>query len=154
MFTNAVVNTLIVAAEYYEVSLHREFISHMLIKLLAVGRSKDNLIIFSFSLQSRNAAVDGFALHHHSSKAAIRIVVNTTPLVEGIVTQVVQMNLCQPLLLRPCQYRLVDKSFQHFGQNCYNINSHNRCKYSEFSPIIQPFACKMPISCYVWEKES
>ena len=102
----------------------------MLVKLLAVGRCEDHLVIMALCLQGRDATVNGLTLHHHSGKSAIGIVVNTAPLVFGVVAQVVQMYLGKSFLLCPCQYRFVHEALEHLRQYGYNVYSH-KCKVNE-----------------------
>ena len=96
----------------------------MLVKLLAVGGGKDYLVIFSLGLEGADAAVYGLYLHHHAGKTAVGIVVHAAPFVLGVVAQIVQMYLSQPLLLGTCQDRFVNKALEHFGQNGNDIYSH------------------------------
>ena len=71
----------------------------MLVEPLSIGRGEDDLVIGTLRLQCSDTTVDGLTLHHHTCAAAIGVVVDTAPLIEGVVTQVMQMNLCQSFLL-------------------------------------------------------
>ena len=124
MLANAIVNALVVAAEDNHVVEHRERVGHRLVELLAVGRSEDHLVVVALRFQCRDASVDGLALHHHSRRAAERVVVHTAVLVGGVVAQIVQMYFHQSFLLCACKDRGVDKPVEHFGQHCDNVYSH------------------------------
>ena len=93
MFAYAVVDTLVVSAKDDEVLLEREVVGYMLVKLLAVGRGVDDLIVVALRLECADTAVDGLALHHHAGEAPVGIVVDAAPFVGGVVAQVVEMNL-------------------------------------------------------------
>ena len=88
--------------------------------------SESSLAIFvvALSFQRRDTTVDRFALHHHTGAAAIGVVIHTAPLVEGVVAQVVQTDLCQSFLLSPSKDRLVNEAFKHLGQYGYDVYSH------------------------------
>lgn len=131
MVAHTLVDALVVAAEDYDVALHREVVSHVLVELFAVWRREYHLVVVALRLQLRYAAVYRFALHHHSGESAVRIVVYAAPFVSGVVAQVVQMNLCETLLLCASKYRFVDKALKHFGQYGYNVYSH-KCKITQF----------------------
>ena len=104
MVAHALVDALVVAAEDYDVALHREVVSHVLVELFAVGRREYHLVVVALCLQLRYAAVYRLALHHHAGKTTVRIVVYAAPFVSGVVAQVVQMNLCETLLLCASKY--------------------------------------------------
>ena len=120
----ALVYTFVVASQDDEVALHRQLVGDMLVEAFAVGRGEDDLVIVTLSLQCRYAAVDGFALHHHARTSAVGVVVHAAPLVEGVVTQVVQAYFGQSLLLGPGQYTFVYEALQHFGQYGDDVYSH------------------------------
>ena len=124
MLSDTMVDAFVVATKYYEVTLHRKVVGYMLIKLLTVRRSEYHLVVVALSLQCRDTAVDRLTLHHHASKATIRIVVYTLPFVESVVAKVVEMNFGKSFFLSSCQYRLVEEVLKHFGQHGYNIYSH------------------------------
>ena len=139
MFADAIVDALVVSAEDDEILLQAHLVGDVLVEAFAIGRDVDHVIVVALGLQGRDAAVDGLALHHHTGKAAIGIVVHASPFVACIVAQVVQMNLCQSLLLCPRQNRLVDKPFEHLGQYSDNIYSHHIAKLLIFEDILSLF---------------
>ena len=96
-----------------------------MVKLFAVGRSENYVVVVTLLLKHSDAAVNWFNLHYHTSLAAKRVVVNLAVLVVGIVAQVVDMYLDEALLLGAQQNRLVDETFQHFWQNSDDVNSHD-----------------------------
>ena len=124
MITHTLVDAFIVTCKNNQIPFQRQFVGHVLVETLTVRRGKNHLIVVTFCLQGRDTAVDGLTLHHHSCTTSVRIVVHATPFVKGIVTQVVQTDLCQSFLLCPCQYALMDEAFEHLGQHRYNIYSH------------------------------
>ena len=157
MVAHTLINALIVSTEYDDVAFEREVVGNVLVKLLAVGRSIDYLIVIALGLQCRNTAVDGFALHHHTCKSSVRIVVYTAPLVGRVVAQIVQVNFCQSLLLGAGKYRFVNKALKHFGQYGYYVYSHT-CKFTQFRSSDQVFQSTiyktLPfITPYVWQIE-
>ena len=127
MVAHTLVHPFIVAAEYDDVFLQGEVVSHVLVELLSVWRGEDNLVVVAFGLQRRDTSVDGFYLHHHPGKTAIGIVVHSAPFVERVVAQVMQMNLSEPLFLCPCQDAFLHKSFNHLWQHGNDVYSHIVC---------------------------
>ena len=119
-----VVDALVVATQYNKVAFQREVVGNVLVKLLAVGRGVYHFVVVALRLQGRDAAVDRLYLHHHTRKASIGIVVNTTPLVESIVAQVMDMDFGESFLLGPCNNALVHEWLDHLGQNRYDIYTH------------------------------
>ena len=115
VLTNAVVDALVVSTENNEVALHREAVGHGLVELFTVGRGENHFVIVAFGLERCDAVVDGLALHHHSRKAAIGIVVDAAMFVGGVVTQVVHMNFDQSFFLRSRQDGGVEEAVEHFG---------------------------------------
>ena len=118
------VNTLVMSAENDDVLLQRQVVGNMLVELFAVGRREYHLVVVALRFQCRDAAVDRLYLHHHSREAPVRVVIHASPFVKCIVSEVVQMNLCQPLLLSPGKNRLVNESLYHLGQYGNNVYSH------------------------------
>ena len=124
MVTNTLVNAFVMSAEDDNILHHREVIGSMLSETLSIRRCENDLVIVSFFTQMGYAAVDRFYLHHHTRKASIGIVVNTTPLVESIVAQVMDMDFGESFLLGPCNNALVHEWLDHLGQNRYDIYTH------------------------------
>ena len=96
----------------------------MLVELLAIGRGEDDLVVLALGFQCGYAPVNRLALYHHAGEASVGIVVDPAPFVEGVVAEVVQVYLCQPFLLGPCQNGLVDEALKHLWQYCYDVYSH------------------------------
>ena len=124
MVAYALVDALVVACQDDEVALHRQFVGHVLVEAFAVGRCEDDLVVVALLLQCRDAAVNGLALHDHACRTAVGIVVDAAPLVERVVTEVVEADFCQSFLFGPCQDGLVDEAFQHLGQYGDDVYSH------------------------------
>ena len=124
MVADTLVDALVMTCKDDEIALQREFVGDMLVEAFAVGRREDHLVVVALGFQGCDAAVNGLALHHHTGTSAIGVVVYAAPFVEGVVTQVVQMDLCQSFFLCPCQDRLVYESFEHLGQHGDDIYSH------------------------------
>ena len=78
----------------------------------------------ALALELADTTVYGFALHNHSGKAAKGVVVYTAPLVQRVITQVVDVYLHQPFLLRPAKNTLLSKALQQLGQYGYDVYSH------------------------------
>ena len=72
-----------------------------------------------------DTGVNRLTLHDHTRKASVGIIVHTAVLVGGVVAQVVDMYVHEPLALGPGQNGHIDKAFQHLRQDCDNIYSHN-----------------------------
>ena len=124
MIAHALVDTFIMACEDDEVALERKFVGDVLVEAFAIGRGEDHFVVIALGLEGCDTAVDGLALHHHTGRAAIGVIINSAPFVEGVVTEVVQTDFCQSFLLSPCQDGFVDEAFQHLGQNGYDVYSH------------------------------
>ena len=86
MFAYTLVDTFIMASQDDKITFQRELVGHMLVESLAIGRCKDNFIVVALFLKCCYTAVDGLALHHHTSATAVWVVVNTAPLVKRVVT--------------------------------------------------------------------
>ena len=140
MVAHPLVNTFVMARKNDEVALQGEFVGHVLVETLAVGRGENHLVVVALSLQGADATVDRLALHDHSGRAAVRIVVHAAPLVERVVAQVVQAYFGQSLLLGTGQNRLVDEALEHLRQYGDNIYSHKYCFIFSMlrSPMLRP----------------
>ena len=103
MIAHSLVDAFIVACEDNQIALQRELVGHVLVEALPIRRGEDDLVVVAFRLQGCDTAVDRLTLHHHTSAAAVWIVIYPAPLVKGVVTQVVQTDLRQTFLLCPCQ---------------------------------------------------
>ena len=112
---HTLVDTFVMSTQNDEIALHRHLVGYLLVEGLSIRRHVDDIIVVAFSLQGRDATVDRFTLHHHAGASTVWIVVYTFPFVECIVSQVVQMNLCQSFLLCTGQDGFSEKSLQHFG---------------------------------------
>ena len=138
MVTHALVYTFIMTAENDHVLFQRKIVGHGLIILLTVRSGEDHLIVVALGLQRCDTAVDGLALHYHSRKTAVGIIVHPAPLVERIVAKVMEMDFGQPLLLGAGKNGTVDKALQHFGQHSDDVYSHNGflfdCKGKQNNP--------------------
>ena len=124
MLADAIVNTLVVAAQDDDILGHGEGVGHRLVKLLAVGCGENDFVVVALGLESGDAGINGLALHHHSRKATKGIVVHAAMLVGGIVAQVVHVDFNEALLLSTGQNGRTDKALQHFGQHGDNIYTH------------------------------
>ena len=124
VLANAVVDALVVSTENNEVALHREAVGHGLVELFTVGRGENHFVIVAFGLERCDAVVDGLALHHHSRKAAVGIVVDAAMFVGGVVTQVVHMNFDQSFFLRSRQDGGVEEAVEHFGNYGDDVDAH------------------------------
>ena len=124
MVAHALVHALVVTAEDDQIAHHRQVVGHALRQLLTVGRGEDHFVVVALRLQRGYAAVDRLYLHHHTSLTSKGIVIDTAPLVERIVTKIVQMDFRQTLLGGPGKDGFVDEAFQHFGKDADNVYSH------------------------------
>ena len=124
MFPYPVVDPLVVAAEDYDIVQQRHAVGHRLVEPLPVGRRENHLVVIPLGLQSADAAVNRLYLHHHSRLTPERVVVDLAVLVGRIVAEVMDMELHQPLRLRPFQNRAVERRVKHLRQNRQYINSH------------------------------
>ena len=125
MVAHSLVDALIVAGQDDEVALQRQLVGYMLVEAFAVRRGEDHFVVVALGLQGTDAAVYRLALHHHSCRTAVGIVVHPPPFVQRVVSQVVKPYLGQSFLLCPGQYRFVHESLQHLGQYGNNVYSHS-----------------------------
>ncbi|MPN62571.1 hypothetical protein SDC9_210320 [bioreactor metagenome] len=102
------------SAEYNDVLHHRKFIGNGLSELFPVGRSENNLIIFTLRLQKRDDPVDRFNLHHHPRFPSKGIIIYPFVLIECIITKVMKAKINQSLILGPLQNAVVKGPFYHF----------------------------------------
>ena len=109
MLTDAIVDTLIVAAEDDNILHQRESVGLVLIVCDAVGRGEDNLVVISFRLEFLDTAEHWLDLHHHTCLTTKWVVIDRTTLVVGIVSQIVDIYLGVPRLLRTLQNRLIER---------------------------------------------
>ena len=90
----------------------------------AVGGGIDHLVVGAFRLQLFDAAEDRFGFHHHACFAAERVVVHLPVPVERVVAQVVHGDFHQPFLLCPLEDRFVQRRYEQFGNDGYDVYSH------------------------------
>ena len=124
MVAHTLVDAFVVTCKNNQIALHRQLVGDVLVEAFTIGRSENHFVVVALSLQRRDAAIDGLALHHHACATSVGIVVHTAPLVECVVSQIVQTNLCKSFLLGSRQYTLVYEAFQHFGQYGDDVDSH------------------------------
>ena len=124
VFPDAVVYALVVSTQDDNVFAQTQGVGHRLCELFSVGCGENNLVVVPFGSQFRDASVYRFALHHHTGKAAERVIVHSAPLVGGVVAQVVEVYLHQSLALCPSKYTLIEKTFNEFGQDGYDVYAH------------------------------
>ena len=124
MFPDAIVDTFVVSTQDDNVFAQTQGVGHRLCELFSVGCGENNLVVVPFGSQFRDASVYRFALHHHTGKAAERVIVHSAPLVGGVVAQVVEVYLHQSLALCPSKYTLIEKTFNEFGQDGYDVYAH------------------------------
>ena len=74
--------------------------------------------------ESADTAVDGLTLHYHAGRTAKGVVIHPPPLVERVVSQVVDMNFHQPLLLGTAQDGLLHETLDERGQYRDDVYSH------------------------------
>ena len=96
----------------------------MLIVTHAVGRGVDDFVVVPLRLQFFHQLEHRFGFHHHARFTAERVVVGGFSLVVGVVVEVVNDDLHQPLLLRPLQDRFVEGRVQQFGYDGQYIDAH------------------------------
>ena len=88
MFPDAVVYTFIMPAENDEVVQERHLVSHGLVEGLAVGGGIDHLVIRSLAFEGRDCPINRLNLHHHAGLAAKWLIIYPSPLVGGVITEV------------------------------------------------------------------
>ena len=125
MLAYAIVNPLVVSAEYDYILTQRERVGHGLVEGLAVGRSEYHLVIFTLLLEMRYGTVYRLNLHHHSGLATKGVVINLTVLVGGVFAEIMHGYLHKPLVLRTLEYRAVERRIYHLGKYGKYIYSHN-----------------------------
>ena len=112
------------SAEYYDVTEQRQTVGHGLVERLAIGRSKNHLIVVPLLFQSGNTGINGLDLHNHTGLAAERIVIHLAVAAGGIVAQIVDHNLHKALVAGPFQDRAVDEGPEHLGHYCQQVYPH------------------------------
>ena len=124
MFTDAVVDALVVAAEDDDVFERREAVGLVLVVAYAVGRGVDDLVVVPLGLEFLDQLENRFALQNHARLAAEGVVVGGLAAVVGVVVEVVDDDPDEPLLLRTVQDRLVEGRGQQFGYDGEDVNAH------------------------------
>ena len=129
MFADAVVYAFVMTAKDYYVLAQRQFIGHWLVKLFAVGCGEDNLVVVALGGEGADTPVDRLALHHHACEAAEGVIVNAPVFANGVIAQVVQMNLHEPFFLGPAENALLKEALNKLGNNAYDIYAHVSLKF-------------------------
>ena len=114
MLTYAMVNALVMPAEYDYIVKKRHRVSHVLRQNLSVGRSIDDFIVVPLGFQSRETSVDRLNLHDHASFSSKRIVIDLAMPVGCVITQIMHMKLNQSLLRGTLHDRTREWRFKHF----------------------------------------
>ena len=112
------------SAENYDVIKHRHAVSHRLVEPLPVGRGENHLVIITFGFKCGDTTVDWLNLHHHPGLPAERIIIHLPVLVGSVVTQIMHMELHQPLFLCPLQNRASQRGLEHFWKYGYDVDTH------------------------------
>ena len=150
MLPEPLVHALVMAAQYYQVLLQRQFVGHRLAEHLAVGRGVYHLVVVALRLQFLYAVGQRLHSHHHSCTASVRVVVHAAVARQRIVVQVVEADLHQALLLCTTHYALLEEHIHHIGEQCQYVYSHNivLCSYLTLSrlPICKTVVSLMPFS--------
>lgn len=124
MFAHPVIYPFVMSAQDNDVSERRESVRFVLVVSDAVGGGIDHLVVGAFRLQLFDAAEDRFGFHHHACFAAERVVVHLPVPVERVVAQVVHGDFHQPFLLCPLEDRFVQRRYEQFGNDGYDVYSH------------------------------
>ena len=124
VFADAVVDALVVAAEDDDVVERREPVGFVLVVADAVGRGVDDLVVVPLGLEFLDQFEDRFALEDHARFAAEGVVVGGLAAVVGVVVEVMDDDLDQPLLLRAVQDGFVERGGQQFGDDCQDVDAH------------------------------
>ena len=102
----------------------RQAVGLVLVVAHAVGRGVDDLVVAAFGLEFLHQFEDRFGLHHHARFAAEGVVVGGFPFVVGVVVEIVDDDLHQPLLLRPFENRFVERRAEQFGDYGQYVDTH------------------------------
>ena len=132
MLADAMVHTLVVAAENHQVLLARKLVGHLLRERLPVGRGEDDLVVVPFGLELLHQGVHRLDHHHHAGVTAETVVVDLAPAAFPIVTDVVDMDFDEPLVAGPFDDGVAERAFQQLRHDSQDIDSHKRCKISEY----------------------
>ena len=124
MLSNAIINPLEMPTENNEIFSQRQRIGHRLIELLTIRSCKNYLVVFSFCLQSIDAALYGLYFHNHSGKPTKRIIIYPAILIFCIIAKIMNVDFCKPLILSAFHYGAVEEAFNHFRQNSDDVNTH------------------------------
>ena len=108
-----------------DVLCQRQAIRLSLRETLPIGRGEDNLIVMPLGGQFGDDTVDRLYLQHHPRAKTKRVIIHLAMFIQGVVAQVVHINLSQTLVLRPLHDRVVQRRFQQLRTSRNNINSHN-----------------------------
>ena len=117
-------------AKNYDIVKERESVGHRLVESLAVGSHEDDLVVVPLRLQLRYACVDGLYLHDHPGLSSERIIIDLTVTTGSIIAEIVDFNLCKPLVLGPLQDGTPEKSFKHLRHYGKQIYSHDSVSFN------------------------
>ena len=123
MVTHTLINAFVVSAKDDQVLLERELVSDLLVEAFAVRSGEDNLVVMPLGCQFGNESVDRFDLQNHSRTEAERIIIDLAMFVEGVVTQVVDINLAQAFVLGTLHDGVIERRIKEFGTTSYDIYS-------------------------------
>ena len=124
VLADAVVDSLVVAAENDQIALAGKRVGDALIEDFAVGGGVDHLVVVAFGFQLLDEVVDGFDHHHHAGVAAVAVVVRLPVESLAIIADVVDVNLHQPLVYCAFDNRVAQRALEQFRNYTKDINSH------------------------------
>ena len=124
VLADAVVDTFIMSSKDDDVLAERQLVGHGLVKLLAIRRGEDNLVVVALGREGADTAVDRLTLHDHPGKTAKGIVIDATVLADSIVAQVMQMDFYESFLLGASQNTLLKKTLDQLRDDGDDINTH------------------------------
>ena len=127
-----VVHTFVMAAENHDVFLAGEFVGQLLGERLAVGRSKDDIIVGTFGFEFFHQRVNGLNHHHHAGVAAETVVIDLAVAAFAVLADVVDMDFDEPSVAGPLDDGVAERALEQLRNDCQDIDSHRDCKNNDY----------------------
>ena len=124
VFTDALVDAFVMAAEDDDVLFHGELVAQRLVEHLAVGTHVDDLVVVPLALQVADAVVDRLYHHDHACSSGKRVVVYLMVLVGAVVSQVVKPDFHNALVDGAFDDGFGEGSLKHFREDGDDVDAH------------------------------
>ena len=124
VLADALVDSLVMAAQDDDVLFEGQFVGDTLVQDLAIGGHVDDLVVLPFGAQFLDHPEHRFHHHDHAGVAAVAVVVHGEARPQAVLAEVVDMDLHQAFLDGPAGNRMAQRTFQQFRNHGEDIDAH------------------------------